>query len=65
MLLRQKPTGPVPPADVLEEAVAALVSLGMNRAGARRALERIPSWKDSGDYSVENIVRMALKRVPI
>jgi Holliday junction DNA helicase RuvA len=65
MLIRRKKEGPVPPADLLDEAVEALVSLGMSRTAAQKALERIPSWKDSTDHSVENIVRMALKRVPL
>lgn len=52
-------------APVCDEAVAALMSLGLTRANAERALDRIAFERDPSTYSVEEIVRLALRAVPL
>ncbi|MDD3643477.1 MAG: Holliday junction branch migration protein RuvA [Candidatus Krumholzibacteria bacterium] len=53
------------PAPACDEAVAALMSLGLTRSNAARALERIVFDRDPATYSVEEIVRLALRAVPL
>jgi Holliday junction DNA helicase RuvA len=50
---------------ILDEAVAALMSLGLTRGNAERALERVTLEKDASEYRIEDIVRMALRKVPL
>lgn len=60
--------GPARPAartEALEEAAAALMSIGLTRSNAEKALERIDFKGDAAGYSVEDIVRMALRKVPL
>jgi len=57
--------GPGARSGMFEEAVAALMSLGLTRSNAERALERVTLEKDAGEYGVEDIVRMALRKVPL
>ena len=60
--------GPARPAsrpEALEEAAAALMSIGLTRSNAEKALERIDFNGDAAGYSVEDIVRMALRKVPL
>ena len=45
--------------------VAALMSLGLTRSNAERALERIVFERDPSTYPVEEIVRLALRAVPL
>lgn len=52
-------------APVCDEAIAALISLGLTRSNAERALERIVFERDPSTYPVEEIVRMALRAVPL
>jgi Holliday junction DNA helicase RuvA len=52
-------------APVCDEAVAALMSLGLTRSNAERALERIAFEREPSTYSVEEIVRLALRAVPL
>lgn len=52
-------------APVFDEAVAALMSLGLTRSNAERALERIALDRDPSTYQVEEIVRLALRAVPL
>jgi Holliday junction DNA helicase RuvA len=49
---------------VMDEALAALMSLGLTRSNAERALERVELEGDGSEYGVEDIVRMALRKVP-
>lgn len=51
-------------AGALEEASEALMSLGLSRPAAERALERIEGSEDLSDLQVEEIVRLALRKVP-
>ncbi|MBN2184253.1 MAG: Holliday junction branch migration protein RuvA [Candidatus Krumholzibacteriota bacterium] len=48
---------------LIDEALAALVSIGLNRAGARKVLDDIEPEELGDSYGVEDIVRIALKRV--
>ena len=48
---------------LIDEALAALLSIGLNRAGARKALDDIGPEELGDSYGVEDIVRIALKRV--
>ena len=57
--------GPAARSETLEEAVAALMSLGLTRSNAERALERLDLHGDVSEYQVEDIVRMALRKVPL
>ena len=57
---RRRGTSPI-----CDEAVAALMSLGMTRSNAERAFERISFDRDPSTYSVEEIVRLALRAVPL
>jgi Holliday junction DNA helicase RuvA len=57
--------GPAARSETLEEAVAALMSLGLTRSNAERALERLDLHGDVSEYRVEDIVRMALRKVPL
>lgn len=50
---------------LVEEAVAALVSLGLAPISARRALEDIDPARISKDSKVEDLVREALRRVSL
>lgn len=59
------PVGPAARSEILEEAVAALMSLGLARGSAEKALERIDLEDDASGYEVEDIVRMALRKVPL
>ncbi len=59
----EKGEGVVSGNQLIEEALAALLSLGLNRASARRALDDIGHEELGDTYSVEDIVRIALKRV--
>ncbi len=56
--------GPAIRSETLEEAVAALMSLGLTRSNAEKALERIDLEGDASGYQVEDIVKMALRKVP-
>ena len=47
---------------VFEEALAALLSIGLTRAGARKALEEIDRSEIGDDPGVEDIVRVALRK---
>lgn len=47
---------------ILEEAASALLSLGLTRAGAEKALQELDLEKLGEEPSVEDIVREALKR---
>ncbi|MCK4548513.1 MAG: Holliday junction branch migration protein RuvA [Candidatus Krumholzibacteria bacterium] len=58
------PAGPATRPETLEEAVAALMSIGLTRNNAERALDRVDLEGDAADYTVEDIVRMALRKVP-
>ena len=58
------PVGPAVRSETLEEAVAALMSLGLTRNNAEKALERIDLEGDASGYQVEDIVKMALRKVP-
>ena len=63
-----KGAGPARPSDrpeTLEEAAAALMSIGLTRSNAEKALERVDFEGDTSGYSVEDIVRMALRKVPL
>lgn len=51
--------------ETLEEAVAALMSIGLTRGSAEKALERVDFEDDVARYSVEEIVRMALRKVSL
>jgi len=51
--------------EVFDEAVAALMSLGLTRPNAERALERVDFESDPSGRTVEEIVRMALRKVPL
>jgi len=51
------------PRDLLEEAITALESLGMSRANALRALERVSPEMLRGGARVEDVVREALKKM--
>lgn len=57
--------GPAARSETFEEAVAALMSLGLTRSNAERALERLDLHGDVSEYQVEDIVRMALRKVPL
>jgi Holliday junction DNA helicase RuvA len=57
--------GPAARSETLEEAVAALMSLGLTRSNAERALERLDLHGDVSEYKVEDIVRMTLRKVPL
>jgi len=57
--------GPAARSETLEEAVAALMSLGLTRSNAERALERLDLHGDVSEYQVEDIVRMTLRKVPL
>jgi len=57
--------GPAARSEILEEAVAALMSLGLTRSNAERALERLDLHGDVSEYQVEDIVRMTLRKVPL
>ena len=60
--------GPARPSDrpeTMEEAAAALMSIGLTRSNADKALERVEFEGDVSGYSVEDIVRMALRKVPV
>jgi Holliday junction DNA helicase RuvA len=59
------PAGPIAGSETLEEAVAALMSLGLTRSNAEKALDRLQLAGDAGDLSVEEIVKMALRKVPL
>lgn len=48
---------------LFDEAVAALVSIGMTKAGAQRALEDVDTADLGDSFGVEDVVREALKRV--
>jgi Holliday junction DNA helicase RuvA len=48
---------------ILEEAVSALLSLGLSRASAEKALQKLELEKLGEELRVEDIVREALKRV--
>jgi Holliday junction DNA helicase RuvA len=62
--LPEAPSGGIGlPRDLLEEAITALASLGMSRANAVRALEKVPTEKLRGAVRVEDVVREALKKV--
>jgi Holliday junction DNA helicase RuvA len=56
--------GPAAPPETLEEAVAALMSIGLTRGNAEKALDRVDFEGDAARYSVEDVVRMALRKVP-
>ncbi len=49
--------------EILEEAAAALMSIGLTRSGAEKALEKIDFGGNPDRYPVEEIVRMALRKV--
>ncbi|MBN2070207.1 MAG: Holliday junction branch migration protein RuvA [Candidatus Krumholzibacteriota bacterium] len=53
----------IPGRQMMDEALAALVSIGLNRAGAKKALDDIDPEELGDSYRVEDIVRIALKRV--
>lgn len=60
--------GPARPSDrpeTMEEAAAALMSIGLTRSNVDKALERVEFEGDVSGYSVEDIVRMALRKVPL
>lgn len=57
--------GPAARPETLEEAVAALMSIGLTRGSAEKALERVDFEGDVTLYSVEDIVRMALRKVSL
>ena len=59
------PVGPAAHSETLEEVVAALMSLGLTRNNAEKALERIDLEGDASGYQVEDIVKMALRKVPL
>ena len=59
------PAGPITGSETLEEAVAALMSLGLTRGNAEKALDRLQLAGGAGDLSVEEIVKMALRKVPL
>ncbi len=59
------PAGPAARPETLEEAAAALMSIGLTRNNAEKALERVDFEGDAADYTVEDIVRMALRKVPL
>jgi Holliday junction DNA helicase RuvA len=59
------PSGPAARPETLEEAVAALMSIGLTRSNAEKALERVEFDGDPSACAVEDIVRMALRRVPL
>ena len=59
------PAGPAPRTEILEEAVAALMSLGLTRINAEKALDRLSLAGDAGGLPVEEIVKMALRKVPL
>ncbi len=52
------------PAGVFEEAAEALMSLGLSRPAAERAIERIEQDGQTASLPVEDIVKMALRKVP-
>jgi len=49
----------------LEEALAALMSIGLTRGNAEKALGRVDFEGDAVRYSVEDIVKMALRKVSL
>ena len=49
---------------IMEEAAEALMSIGLSRPAAERALERIEDPEGLSSMAVEDIVRMALRKVP-
>lgn len=51
------------PRDLLEEAITALESVGMSRANAMRAIEKVSPERLRGATRVEDVVREALKRL--
>jgi len=51
--------------ETIEEAMAALMSIGLTRSNAEKALERVDLEGGASGYSVEDIVRMALRKVPL
>jgi Holliday junction DNA helicase RuvA len=57
--------GPAARSETMEEALAALMSLGLTRNNAEKALERLDLRGDGSKYEVEEIVRMALRKVPL
>jgi Holliday junction DNA helicase RuvA len=59
------PAGPSARPETVEEAVAALMSIGLTRVNAEKALERVDLKGAAAGYSVEDIVRMALRKVPL
>jgi Holliday junction DNA helicase RuvA len=59
------PSGPAARPETLAEAVAALMSIGLTRTNAEKALERVEFEGDPTGYAVEDIVRMALRKVPL
>ena len=59
------PVGRAARSETLEEAMAALMSLGLTRNNAEKALERIELEGDISGYQVEDIVKMALRKVPL
>lgn len=54
------PEAPTPASSVREEVLLALASLGMTRAAAESALERM-AWRADEAATVEDVVRRALK----
>ena len=56
---------PAARSETLEEAIAALMSLGLTRSNAEKALARIDFEGDASHYQVGDIVRMALRKVPL
>jgi Holliday junction DNA helicase RuvA len=59
------PSGQMARSETLEEAVAALMSIGLTRSNAEKALERVEFEGDPSAFAVEDIVKMALRRVPL
>ncbi len=59
------PVGSAVRSEIFEEAAAALMSLGLTRSNAEKALERIDLEGDASEYQVEDIVRMALRKVTL
>ncbi len=57
--------GPAARPETLEEAVAALMSIGLTRGNAEKALDRVEFEGDAARYSVEDIVRMALRKASL
>ncbi len=49
--------------ELAEEALAALISIGLTRVSAERALDRITPSEMGEQYGVEDLVREALKKV--